>query len=146
MVPLIVLVVVFSILRLVGWAGVSLLNDWHVCLRAALAAMFLVTATAHWGKRRQDLLRMVPPIFPRPELLVTFTGVLEILGAIGLLVPSTARIAAIGLALLLVAIFPANIHAARNQLTIGGRPATALRLRLPLQILFIACLAAVAVH
>lgn len=43
---------------------------------------------------------MVPPAFPRPDLLVTLTGVLEILGAIGLFVPRTARLACICLALL----------------------------------------------
>jgi len=50
-------------------------------LRLALSGMFLLTASAHWGKRRPDLIRMVPSVFPRPDLLVTFTGVLEILGA-----------------------------------------------------------------
>ena len=87
-----------------------------------LSGMFLLTASAHWGKRRPDLIRMVPPAFPRPDLLVTVTGVLELLGAIGLMLPATAPYAALGLALLLLAVFPANIHAARNHQTIAGRP------------------------
>ena len=85
--------------------------------------MFLLTASAHWGKRRPDLIRMVPKSFPRPDLLVTLTGVCEILGAIGLLVVPFARWAAIGLTLLLIAVFPANIRAAREGITIGGKPA-----------------------
>ena len=58
----------------------------------------------------------------------------------GLLIPSTARLAAYGLIALLVALFPANIHAARSGHTIAGRPHTRFALRLPLQILWIALL------
>lgn len=134
----------FALLRLTGVLGWSLFDSWHHALRGALAAMFCLTASAHWGKRRPDLVRMVPPWFPRPELLVTATGVLEILGAIGLLIPATAKLAALCLALLLTALFPANIHAARQHLTIGGRPVPAMPLRTVLQIVFLAALLAVA--
>jgi uncharacterized membrane protein len=99
--------------------------------------MFLLTASAHWGKRRSDLIRMIPPSFPRPDLLVTMTGVLEVLGAIGLIVPKIAPYAALGLALMLLAVFPANIHAARQRLTIAGRPVEALIPRTLLQIVFL---------
>jgi hypothetical protein len=67
--------------------------------------MFLLTASAHWGKRRQDLIAMVPPAFPRPDLLVTVTGVLEIAGAVGLMLPMGAPYAALGLCFLLLAVF-----------------------------------------
>ena len=83
---------------------------------------------------------MVPPIFPRPDLLVTVTGLLEILGAIGLLIPSTAEVAGICLALLLIALFPANIRAAREKLTIAGRPVPDIPVRTGIQIVFIAAL------
>ncbi|HEY6066298.1 MAG TPA: hypothetical protein VIY96_09095 [Thermoanaerobaculia bacterium] len=66
------------------------------------------------------------------------TGVLEILGAIGLLVPATRRLAAGGLALMLVALFPANVSAARRRLTLRGKPVTPLPLRLAIQLLFLA--------
>jgi uncharacterized membrane protein len=81
---------------------------------------------------------MVPPIFPNPELLVTFTGVAEILGAVGLLIPRLARAAAIGLTLLLVAIFPANVHAALHELSLAGKPATELLPRTLMQLVFLA--------
>jgi uncharacterized membrane protein len=143
-IPLIVLVVAFGGFRAVGLLGVSILNSWSSALRAALSVMFLVTASAHWGKRRPDLIRTVPPQLPRPDLLVTLTGVLEILGAIGLLVPWTSRAAAWGLALMLIAVFPANVHAARAHLRIGGRPVPALPTRTALQVLFLAALVAIA--
>jgi uncharacterized membrane protein YphA (DoxX/SURF4 family) len=53
-------------------------------------------------------------VFPRSDLIITATGILEILGAIGLMVPRTWRAAALCLVLLLVALFPANVYAALN--------------------------------
>ena len=100
--------------------------------------MFLLTASAHWGRQRADLIAMVPRAFRRPDLMVSATGVLEILGAVGLLIPAIAPVAAACLAMLLISLFPANIRAAREGLTIGGRPATALPLRTLLQLVFIA--------
>ena len=99
--------------------------------------MFCFTAAAHFNSMRADMIRMVPPSVPNPELMVTFTGVCEILGAIGLLVPRTRRIAAAALILFLVAVLPANIHAANAGVTLRGAPATPLILRLALQVLFI---------
>src|SRR2546425_683145 len=119
-----------------------MLDSWIICLRGGLAAMFLLTASAHWGKRRPDLIGMVPSAFPRPDLIVTMTGLLEILGAVGLLFPATASVAAVFLAGLLIAMFPANVRAALQGLTIGGKTATRLPLRTFLQIVFIAALLA----
>ena len=144
MAPLIVLVVSALLFWLAGRAGVAAFRDLGFVLRAALGVMFLFAASAHWGKRRRDLIRMVPPSLPRPDLLVTFTGVLEILGAIGLLVPITARAAGTGLAILLVALFPANIHAARENLTIAGRRVPSVPVRAAIQLVFIATLIAAA--
>ena len=138
MIPVIVLIISTLLLKVIGVAGVDLLNSWTWCLRAGLALMFLFTASAHWGKQRGDLVAMVPSAFGRPEVMVSVTGVLEILGAVGLLIPTTAPVAAACLAMLLIALFPANIRAAREGLTIGGRPATALPLRTLLQLVFIA--------
>ncbi len=140
MVPFLVLVVATLVLRTAGAVGVPLLNNWIVCLRAGLAMMFVLTASAHWGRRRRDLILMVPGIFPRRDLIVTITGVLELAGAVGLLIPPIAPIAAACLAALLIAIFPANVRAAREHLTIGGTPATPLPIRTLLQIVFVAAL------
>jgi uncharacterized membrane protein len=69
--------------------------------------------------------------------MVSATGVLEIFGAVGLLIPAIAQVAAACLAMLLIALFPANIRAARQGLAFGGRPATALPLRTLLQLVFL---------
>ena len=144
MAPFIALSTLFLVFAGLGAVGVHALAGWHTPLRLALAGMFFLTASAHWGKRRPDLVRMVPPAFPRPDTLVTMTGVLELLGALGLLLPRLAPLAAAGLSLLLLALFPANVHAPRAGLTIGGRPATALGPRTFLQLVFLAAALSVA--
>ena len=146
MVTIIVLLTSFAILRLAGFLGVTALDNCYLSFRIALFLMFLVTASAHWGRGRPDLIRMVPPIFPAPGTIITITGGLEILGAAGLLIPMTTRAAALCLAILLVAMFPANIRAARERLTILGRPAMGVAVRGAMQLLFIGALLAVAAH
>ena len=113
-------------------------ETWMDSARFALALMFVFTASAHFNRMKEDLVRMVPPSFPNPRALVFATGMLEIAGAIGLLVPATRRLAAWGLALLLLVLFPANVSAARRGLTLRGKPVTPLALRLPIQLLFLA--------
>jgi uncharacterized membrane protein len=138
MIPFYVLVVSFTLFRVLGQFGWSYFDSWQTPLQIAVAIMLLVTASAHWGKNRQDLIRMVPPAFPRPGWLVTVTGWLEIAGAVGILLPATSRAASICLALLLIAMFPANVKAARERLTIGGRPTPKLLARTLLQLVFLA--------
>jgi len=140
MAPLIVLITVFLVLSIARAAGVRSLHgvSWVLFVRWALAAMFLLTASAHFGSRRPDLIRMVPEIFPNPELLVSLTGIAELAGAIGLLIPRLAPYAGAALAVLMIAMFPANVRAAREQLTIGGAPVTPLVPRIFMQVLFIA--------
>ncbi len=138
MTPFLVLLASFLLFRGLLSRLVPPLRSHVTALRWALAVMFLLTASAHFGARRPDLVRMVPPIFPDPELLVTLTGLAEVLGAVGLLLPRVAPWAAGGLALLLLAMFPANVHAAREGLQIGGAPVTPLVPRLALQVGFLA--------
>ena len=143
MVPLVVLLTSFLLLSLLGHFG-PFSYGWWTSLRLSLSAMFLLTASAHWGSRRQDLIQMVPPVFPRADLLVTATGILEILGAVGLMIPAAAPYAALGLCLLLIAMFPANVHAGRQHLTIAGRQVPRLLPRTLIQLVFIAAAAVVA--
>ncbi|MET8361964.1 MULTISPECIES: DoxX family membrane protein [unclassified Micromonospora] len=144
MAPLIALVVGTALARLAGLAGVAVLDGWHPALRVGLALLFLVTGLAHFvGQRRAGLIAMVPPGLPRPDLLVTVTGALELVGAVGLLIPATARLAAAGLGLLMLAMFPANVSAARRRLTLAGRPVTPLGQRTVLQLVFVATAAAI---
>jgi uncharacterized membrane protein len=139
MIPFSVMLGGILIARLLGvvWPA---LEDWRIATRVGLAIMFVFTGLAHFSSTRDDLVRMVPPQFPHPSALVTLTGVAELAGAVGLVIPSLARWAAYGLMVLLVAMFPANVYAARIGHTIGGRPHTRMMFRLPLQVLWIALL------
>lgn len=138
MAPIITLTAVTLFARLTGLLGADPLDQWQTSLRIGLAAMFLLTGTVHFApKFRDDMIRMVPENLPAPAVLVTITGILEIAGAAGLLVPTTAPAAAICLALLLVAMFPANVSAARRAIPLAGKPATPIGIRTAEQILFI---------
>ena len=145
MVPVIALVLGTMSARLAGFAGLEALDSWQMSVRTGLAGMLLLTGVAHWGSRRADLIAMVPDQFARPGLLVTLTGALELAGSAGLLISRTAPYAAVGLALLFVAMFPANISAARRQLTLNGQPVTPLPQRTAMQALFLAAAVAAAV-
>ena len=139
MAPLIVLIVVTLLARLAGQL-ITGLRDWRASTRVGLAVMFCFTAAAHFNSMRGDMIRMVPPAVPYPELMVTFTGICEILGAIGLLVPRTRRLAAAALIVFLLAVLPANIHAATSDIALRGSPPTPLVPRIALQALFIGLL------
>ena len=140
MAPLIVLVVVVLLARLIGQFGVGPLRDWPASTRVGLAVMFSFTAAAHFNSMRPDMIAMVPPGVPNPAFMVTFTGICEILGAVGLLVPRTRRVAAVALIVFLLAVLPANIHAARAGVTLRGAPAMPIVPRVALQGLFIGLL------
>lgn len=146
MVPFTALIGGFVALRLLGMAGVDMLDGWQPALRGALALMFVVTGVPHFlPSWRRDFVAMIPAAFPQPALLVTVTGVLELAGAAGLLLPPLAPYAAIGLALLMIAMFPANVSAARRGLTLAGKPVTPLLARTALQGFFVAAAVAAAV-
>jgi uncharacterized membrane protein len=144
MAPLIALIVGTAAARLAGLLGVAALDGWHPALRVGLALMLVLTGSAHFLSRRADLIAMVPPALPRPGLLVTVTGVLELVGALGLLPGSTARPVAAGLAVLMLAMFPANVSGARRGLTLSGRPVTPIGTRTALQVVFVSAALAVA--
>jgi hypothetical protein len=74
--------------RVVGWFGVDYVDSWPAAIAVDLALMFTMTGVAHLvpGMRR-DMIAIVPPRLPKPALLVTITGVLELLGAVGVLYP-----------------------------------------------------------
>lgn len=140
MVVLIVLLASWLVFRGIGAAGVQTLATWQDSARYALALMFVFTATAHFNKMKHDLARMIPGYFPRPLLIVYITGVLELLGAAGLVLPLFRRLAGICLIALLVGMFIANVNAAVRGVTLRGKTATPLSLRTPMQILFVALL------
>jgi|RhiMetdeSRZDD1v2_1073273.scaffolds.fasta_scaffold893788_2 uncharacterized membrane protein len=117
MTPLIALVLVTLVVRGIarrrGPGGRFATLPGALC--AGVAATFLLTGGGHFVGLREELIRMVPPAFGDAGFWVTFTGAAEIAGALGILVPATRRLAAAGLIVLLIAVFPANLYALAQQ-------------------------------
>ena len=76
---------------------------------------------------------IVPPYIPYPYLAVIVSGIFEILGALGLLVPATRKAAAYGLFLLTLAVTPANIHMWLHPESFANIPEFLLSVRLVIQ-------------
>ena len=83
--------------------------------------------------------RMIPSYLPYPLALVWISGVFEILGGVGLLVPQTRRFSMWGIIALLVAVYPANINMMLHPEDFAdiGSP-FALYIRMPFQFVFMA--------
>jgi uncharacterized membrane protein len=106
--------------------------------RTAFALFFVAAGLVHLVA--PEVYRgIMPPALPHPKALIYTSGAAEILGGIGLLVPVTRRAAGLGLILLLLAVFPANVQMLSNWRARGASwwAETLLWLRLPLQLVFI---------
>ena len=113
-------------------------------LRRALPwvmGVFYIVAGANHFLNPGFYMPMMPPYLPLHRELVFLSGVAELVLGIAVLVPATRRAAAWGIILLLVAVFPANIHIALHDVPLGGAAHGAGALnwaRLPLQAVLIA--------
>lgn len=105
--------------------------------RVLLGIAFVIAGANHF-RDPATYLSMMPPWLPSPETLNSISGAAEIAGGIGVLIPRFRNAAATGLILLLIAIFPANLHIALNGWPGMDIPRWALWARLPFQLLFIA--------
>jgi uncharacterized membrane protein len=93
---------------------------------------FFIGGIAHFAFTGTEA-RIVPPTIPWPVAVVLVSGVFELLGAAGLLLPATRRAAGIGLFLLTVAVTPAHIYMLQAH-ELFPVPLWALWLRLPVQV------------
>lgn len=78
--------------------------------------------------------KIVPPQLGHESELVAISGIAEIAGGLGLLMPQTRRAAGYGLIALLLAVWPANIYMAADARFASVAPAWALWGRVPLQL------------
>jgi uncharacterized membrane protein len=139
-VPFILVLVVLIVLRGLGLLGVTIFDSWSTTTRFALAAMFGFTSLSHFAGTRDALIQTIPNVLPAPGVLVTLTGLAEIVGAIGILLPTFDSWAGLGLGILLVMMFPANVIAVRENIEINGKPATPIWFRFVIQLFFIGLL------
>ena len=138
MASLVVLVVTAVALRVAGWLGIAGLASWRAIGRGASAAMLLFTGASHFSPMKHNFVAMLPERVPRDLRIIYATGLTEIAGAIGLLIPRTRRAAAAALVVQLAAMFPANVNAARKGIPLRGKPPTTLWIRAPMQLLYVA--------
>jgi uncharacterized membrane protein len=87
--------------------------------RIILALLFILSGSLHFIAP-QPYIKIVPPYLSAHLPIVYISGAAEILGGIGLLIPSTRQAAAWGLVVLLIAILPANIYMATAHLRAPG--------------------------
>jgi uncharacterized membrane protein len=120
------LVMLLSIL--IGtYAGLTLLSMTRPFLvlsrslrgRISLALLFVFTGVSHFIMP-EAMVQLLPPSIPLRLELIYVTGVLEILGAVGLLFPGFERLASVALILFLVAVLPGNIYGAFNRVAFGA--------------------------
>jgi uncharacterized membrane protein len=92
-------------------------------VRLLLAALFLIAGTIHLA-RPAVFEPVMPPWIPWHGICIKISGMLELLGSVGLLTPERTiqRATGWGLVLLLIAVFPVNIHMAMASIRIDGYP------------------------
>jgi uncharacterized membrane protein len=103
--------------------------------KIGLSLFFLFTSLGHFIKT-EEMSAMVPPVIPYRVELIYITGVLELLGAIGVWIPRLARFTGLCLILMLLGLLPANIYSAFHRVDFGGHGAgpAYLLVRVPFQI------------
>jgi uncharacterized membrane protein len=136
MAPLNVLLTTFVVLVLVRRFLAPRALSLSLCGRAAMSVMLLLTGSSHFFLTDQ-LAAMLPPAVPIRTEIIYATGVVELMAAVGLLVPAASRLTSWCLIAFFVAVLPANIYAALNRVGVGEHGPAYLWFRVPLQILFI---------
>lgn len=115
------------------------MKTYKEIFRVILAVAIVIVGVTHFTVP-EPYVKIVPPYLPYHLELVYISGFFEILGGIGLLIPLVSRAAAWGLIALFIAVFPANINMAVNDIKLEGIPSGPLfhALRLPFQAVLIA--------
>ena len=111
----------------------------HLLKRIGLIVVFLwflFGGVAHFSLTEVEM-RIVPPLIPWPRAAVLISGVFELLGAVGILIPATRRAAGVGLFLLTIAVTPANVYMLQHA-ELFNVPRWALIVRLPFQVVLLA--------
>jgi uncharacterized membrane protein len=135
---LLLLIAPYLLLTLVGgWvAGFKIPSAKRA--RVGLSLFFIFTSIGHFI-RTEEMAAMLPPSVPYRIELIYITGVLELLGAVGIWIPRLVRPTGLLLILMLIGLLPANVYSAINRVDFGGHGAgpAYLLVRIPFQIFVI---------
>ncbi|WP_316830167.1 hypothetical protein [Pedobacter aquatilis] len=112
--PLFVLIIVY--VALLAFGSHTTFDKGNIFAgNIAMAVMLLFTAIGHF-KFKTAMAAMIPLFIPKKVELIIFTGILEIIFAIGLCIESTRCYTGIALIIFFILILPANIYAAKHQI------------------------------
>ncbi len=116
----------------------DMLSPWRKVLLVLASILYTGSGVLHFLKP-DSYLKIMPPYMPAHLAMVYISGVAEIAGGLGLLFSRLRRPAAWGLVALLIAVLPANIHMATNNIQVTRKPVptSLLWARLPLQALLV---------
>ncbi|KIX19751.1 DoxX family protein [Flavobacterium sp. 316] len=106
---------------------------WHQYL---MGLLYILAGLNHF-RQPKLYIKIIPPYFTNPKLLNQISGLAEIVLGIGICIPLISKYSAIGIILLLLAVFPANLYMFHNEKAALGLPKWLRLARLPLQILLI---------
>lgn len=106
---------------------------WHQYL---MGFIYIVAGINHFRNPRLYL-KIIPPYFSNPKLVNQLSGLAEIVLGIGICFYKTSSWSAIGIIILLIAVFPANLYMYQNENARLGLPKWATLIRLPLQLFLI---------
>lgn len=102
-----------------------------------MAILYILAGINHF-RDAAFYLQMMPPFLPQPEFLILISGGIEIILGLLLFFRKTRRFAAVGIILLLIAVFPANIYMYQQGPERYHTSSLILLLRLPIQFLLMA--------
>ena len=112
-------------------------SSWvHLVLLIALSLLFINIGIDHFVN--PDFYRNIMPAYlPMHTEAIYISGFFEILGGVAILSPKLRSMAGWGLVLLLIVVFPVNIHMAVNPNLFPDIPLSFLYIRLVLQFIII---------
>ena len=134
-IPILLLVLTLAAFFAVARGRFASFGIPQLLLRILVALPLLVSGIALHFFRPAAVAGIIPPIFPARYFLAVFTGVLEVVGAIGLFVPRFRRSASLCIAFMMVAIIPANVYVAGK--TIDGLSMPSVSVRTAIQIVYV---------
>jgi uncharacterized membrane protein len=115
-----ILILIFTgLLFIVSKIGLNPFKDFKNNARIGTGITFMLTGFFHF-LMPATFMKLMPPFIPEPLLMIYLSGIFEILGGIGLILSKTKTWAGYGLILLLLAVFPANIYVAWENVQLGG--------------------------
>jgi len=126
-------------LRRLAAKQVEGIDRWRLAGLGFVFLWFFVGGIAHFVATAAEM-RVVPPYIPWPRAAVLLSGVLEILGAAGLVWRATRRAAGLGLFALTIAVTPVHFYMLQVP-ELFNVPYWALLARLPLQVALLALIA-----